>query len=362
MPTVVVGMSGILEEDLDRYQGIRTVAREAGWQLVPLRERFEARLTALIEDEAVDGVIAPFISESWVQNLPEPRPVMVHVGPAAAVASVSSVSVDAEEVGRAAAVHLMEQGVREFAYIGIPGSQICLGYEAGFREAVGAEVQTSRLQAPGYLRDLLKSWTSGVGVLCQSSFQARQLIQEARALGRAIPDDLLICSVGEQELDQLAAGMGITTIPLPHELIGREAAACLREQLMYGGAAKRIVLSPEPILVRASSRETGVGEPAVERAVEMIRRNLADPDLSMEMVAARCGLSRRSLEQKFKSAMNTTPYAYVLQLRLDVAKTLLRETGLQVRQVGERVGFPDPQRFSAFFKKQTGASPGRWRA
>ena len=81
----------------------------------------------------------------------------------------------------------------------------------------------------------------------------------------------------------------------------------------------------------------------------------------MDALAGQCAVSRRGLEQKFKANVGTAPYAHLLQLRLELAKSLLRETRLQVREVGERVGYPDPQRFSAFFKRHEGSSPGRWR-
>ena len=357
-------MSGGLQEDLEVYQGVRIIAREAGWQLIPLRDRFESRLTELIRGKSVDGVIAPLISETWLKGLPRPWPEIVNLGNESELAGLCQVRVHAREVGRVAGEHLLSLGYDAFAYVGVPGSRTCHEYEAGFRTALeeGQLPFVCRMQSPGYLADEIRKWPEGTAVFCYSDFQARLLIREARKLGRAIPDDLAVCGVGNQELDQLAAGIGISTIPLPYELLGREAAMCLRG-LLDGNVqpGSCVQLSPGAVLLRESTQVGEQDDPMVASAVQYLRRHVGVPQVSMEALAQHCGISRRGLEQKFKIKMGCAPYAQLLQFRMDIAKTLLRETGLRVQDVGERVGYPDPQRFSAFFKKHAGTSPGKWR-
>jgi AraC-like DNA-binding protein len=39
----------------------------------------------------------------------------------------------------------------------------------------------------------------------------------------------------------------------------------------------------------------------------------------------------------------------------------MRETPWPLTRIAEAIGYPEPARFSAFFKKQNGLPPGRWR-
>ena len=53
---------------------------------------------------------------------------------------------------------------------------------------------------------------------------------------------------------------------------------------------------------------------------------------------------------------------YLMQLRMETAKELLRSTDLKAFEIAERVGFADPNYFSFSFKKQVGVSPKEYRA
>ena len=48
-------------------------------------------------------------------------------------------------------------------------------------------------------------------------------------------------------------------------------------------------------------------------------------------------------------------------LRLEVAKTLLIESGMSVAVIGQKIGFSDPAYFNRQFKKYIGCTPGEYR-
>jgi AraC family transcriptional regulator len=93
---------------------------------------------------------------------------------------------------------------------------------------------------------------------------------------------------------------------------------------------------------------------------ELILNQLADP-LPVEEWAKRVGMSRRSFENAFSKETGMTPYAYLMHLRVEEAKRLLKECDWTVARIGQAVGIPDPPRFSAFFKKNTGLTASEWR-
>lgn len=77
-------------------------------------------------------------------------------------------------------------------------------------------------------------------------------------------------------------------------------------------------------------------------------------------MANRAGLSTSRFTVLFKQHFGTTPYQYLLKLRIEHAQELLKE-GLSLQKVSEYCGFPDVHHFSKTFKSITGISPGRFR-
>jgi transcriptional regulator GlxA family with amidase domain len=66
------------------------------------------------------------------------------------------------------------------------------------------------------------------------------------------------------------------------------------------------------------------------------------------------------LRRLFRETTGRTPLYYLSELRVAEAKRLLKDSGLGVKQVAERVGIPDPYYFSRVFKKVTGWRPSAY--
>ena len=73
------------------------------------------------------------------------------------------------------------------------------------------------------------------------------------------------------------------------------------------------------------------------------------------------GLSESQLIRKFRNTYGCTPYAYLLECRLNTAKTLLLNTTAKISEISQRTGFSNPYYFSAIFKKKFGVSPAFYR-
>lgn len=63
----------------------------------------------------------------------------------------------------------------------------------------------------------------------------------------------------------------------------------------------------------------------------------------------------------FKNAYGMTPYAYVLKKKIELAKKLLDNTSLTVKQISEKLCFADEYYFSNLFKSKVGLSPISYR-
>jgi AraC family transcriptional regulator len=98
----------------------------------------------------------------------------------------------------------------------------------------------------------------------------------------------------------------------------------------------------------------------LRRAIDFFKSNLAEI-VSIEAVASECGLSRSHFGKAFKRSVGSTPYQWVLEQRLELAKRLLRESALELSEVAGECGFSDQSHLTRMFSRREGTSPGIWR-
>lgn len=100
-----------------------------------------------------------------------------------------------------------------------------------------------------------------------------------------------------------------------------------------------------------------------ERAEEVrsyLEQNLTQ-DLDMNEVARAASLSPFYLTRIFKQRFGVPPYRYLINLRIDYASELLRDSSLSVTQVCHRSGFNSLSHFITTFRLHTGMSPTQYR-
>lgn len=98
----------------------------------------------------------------------------------------------------------------------------------------------------------------------------------------------------------------------------------------------------------------------INRALHVIRQRLGQP-LDVPTLASACGLSPSRLAHLFRDEMGETPQRYIEARRLEMARRLLRFTGLPVAEVARSCGFEDPFYFSRRFRQHQGVSPRTYR-
>jgi AraC-like DNA-binding protein len=102
-------------------------------------------------------------------------------------------------------------------------------------------------------------------------------------------------------------------------------------------------------------------EKTVQQAIHYLSTQYAEA-VSIEMMAETLGYNRAYLSKLFKKATGMTPVTFLLRLRLDKARHLLRERmELTTGQIAASVGFQDPLYFSKQFKRLYGQSPTEYR-
>lgn len=102
-------------------------------------------------------------------------------------------------------------------------------------------------------------------------------------------------------------------------------------------------------------------ERRVNQAVEYIRENYPDPELSLEEVAKAVSLSSSYLGNCIKKYKHISYVNLLNQIRLENAKRLLVKPDIKTYEVAFLVGYNSSQYFSSSFKKSTGMTPGAFR-
>jgi two-component system response regulator YesN len=100
----------------------------------------------------------------------------------------------------------------------------------------------------------------------------------------------------------------------------------------------------------------------IRQAKEYIEHHYADPELSLNEVAARANLSPSHFSAVFSQETHQTFKEYLTQTRINKAKELLRMTMLRSADIAYQVGYNDPHYFSSVFKRNTGLSPMEFRS
>ena len=82
-----------------------------------------------------------------------------------------------------------------------------------------------------------------------------------------------------------------------------------------------------------------------------------DSRITLAELAAKFHLSQSSLKLCFKALYGVPVAGYLRTVRMDTATRLLQESDLPVAEIAHRVGYEDPSRFSAAFRRHTGRRP-----
>ncbi len=153
---------------------------------------------------------------------------------------------------------------------------------------------------------------------------------------------------------------GIDAPEVSRVLVAAHMAAERGERLTSSALLRRGLA----MLLRSHGREPvgnvvePTARPEVELARELLTGALTDPP-SLEELAARVGLGPFALNRAFRSRYGLPPHAYLNQLRVDRARTLLA-AGRPVGEVASEVGFADQPHLTRHFRRHLGVPPGAY--
>jgi LacI family transcriptional regulator len=320
------------------------------------------------------GIIArienPAIAAA-LKNIPAP---IVDVSAARLLPSLPWFETDDGAIAHLAADHLLERGFKHFGYAGdsrfnwskwrcenFQNSLRAAGYECHtFQAARDAAFDHEKQVAE--LAKWVRSLPKPVGIMACYDFRGQQVLDACRRLGLAVPDEVAVVGVDNDELlCELSDPPLTSVIPNMHRT-GYEAAALLDE--MIAGKTARgetHLIPPLGIATRQSTDVLVIEDRNVARAVHYIRQHACN-GIQVKDVLRVVPQSRTLLESRFKRLIGRTPHEEILRVRLNRVKELLVETDLSLDEIAERTGFNHVEYLSVAFRREIGIPPSQFRA
>ncbi len=84
-------------------------------------------------------------------------------------------------------------------------------------------------------------------------------------------------------------------------------------------------------------------------------------DISLKLLSEKFNISPNYISRVFREETGGTLFGYLNAVRVDKAKLLIRDTGLKIYEIGEKVGFKSTVHFNIVFNKLTGLSPKQYK-
>ena len=322
-----------------------------------------------------DGVIAAIGSPAEALAARRLGIPVVNLAGAQEDAGLPRVMVDHYAIGRLAAEHLLERGLRRLAYCGFAelwySRQRCQGFvDRAHRAGVACDVFDSPhvarphanwQQRIGPLAAWLKRLCPPVGVLAIHDYRARIVIDQCLDLGLRVPHDVAVMGVDNDTTVCQYGVPSLTSVSRSGWQVGYEAARLL-DRLMRGQAvAGDVRVAPDGVMARQSTDTVAVEDSRVAAAVHFIHDHLGEVFDVREVVEA-SDISRRRLEQRFKLALGCTLHDYLCRARVERARQLLVQTPrLKVRSIAAACGFRSMDRMRLVFERVVGTTPLRFR-
>jgi len=105
----------------------------------------------------------------------------------------------------------------------------------------------------------------------------------------------------------------------------------------------------------------GLSRKRLERVRDYIEIHLEDRLTLADLAEVAC-LSPYHFSRSFKQAVGVGPQRYVMRLRLERAKMLMRRTKRPLAAIAQETGFADQSHLTSIFRRETGLTPGQYRA
>ncbi len=287
------------------------------------------------------------------------------------------VCADDSAVGAVAADHLLDCRLERFRFYGCRQEKVSVNRYDGFArrvEARGKSADWLEVEYPErYLWMKRRHWPAlaqavrrlpkPVGIFARDDMAAHDLAAACLEAGIAVPDDVAIVGVNNDELLCESAWPALSSVDIDFSLVGYRAAQLLEKLLSREDLSpqERLVkIAPKGVRKRQSSDLLAVNDELLAEAVRYIRDHACDP-CTVNHVLRAVPIARRRLEKQFVANLGRTPHDEIVRVRLEQAQRLLQRPEETLEHISVVCGFSAPGNMTRTFKEVLHTTPGAYR-
>lgn len=330
---------------------------------------------------SIDGIIADFDDKETAELLKYTTIPTVAVGGSYQnpqhYPNFPYVATDNYALVEKAFLHLREKGITNFAFYGLDTH----GEKHWAEERKNAFLDLMlKNEYQGYLyqgeyidsqnwlvtQEKLSLWLQSLplhtGIIAVTDARARHLLQACEYLSIAVPEQLCIIGIDNEELIQYLSRVSLSSVVQGTKEIGYRAAKLLHHLL----SGKKIIHTPilvPPIKVEqcSSTDYRSLRDPLVMQAMHYIRHH-ACQGIKVEQVLDHLRISRSNLEIRFKAEMQKTIHQVIHEEKITRAKHLLLYSEISIQEISDICGYPSLPYFYSVFKKEYNKTPKEYRS
>jgi len=356
-------------------QGIGRYALENGpWSIQFVYRALDSLPPQWLKQWRGDGIISRTVNLKqakmlWATKVPL---VELHSHPKI---GVPQVRIDLMMEGRMAVDHLLNCGLRRFAFfnygeawwIKLHRDAFCQavkerGYDCHWYQPPASDRSVPAWregQRPGLIK-WLRSLSRPIGIFTAGDIHSAFLLDICREVNIAVPEEMAILGMGNDSVICETVRPTLSSIDEGARSMGYEAARLL-DRMMAGKPTKDIIfVSPSHVVVRQSTDLVAIEDADVAQAVRIIRES-ACTGIDVAHVAEEVGLSRRALERRFRQYLGRSPKAEIMRIRLEHAEMLMARTDKTSESIAKQSGFSSLEYFTKVFRQKVGMKPQAYR-
>lgn len=350
------------------------------WRMVHVERALEEQLPEFLSEERFDGVISRAENSQMLAALDSLGVPIVDLRGAVAPVHGLIIDTDHRACAEYAFEHFWERGLRNMAFCGYEGvdwsdrrNEAFMAYctERGvtpsvFHSAVpNAERGTLWNEAHGEIHDPgLASWLGSlpkpVAVFAANDIRGRQVLAVCAAMSISVPEQVAVLGVDNDEVVCDLAHPPLSSIDPDTSAIGYVGAKTLdrlmRNEREATATARRLV-RPTGVVTRLSTDIAAIDDYIVGKAVGVVRQ-LSGNVSSVDELASMVGVSRATLERRFRTTLHRSPRQEIDRVRLERARSLVSQTTYSLQRIAQMVGYSNASRLIDAYRRRFGVTPG----
>ncbi|TWT80751.1 Xylose operon regulatory protein [Planctomycetes bacterium CA13] len=362
-------------------RGVAYYARtQVDWSLWHQEMMLDSAIPDWITGSQIDGIIAR-VNTDTIEPLRQLNVPIVDVFCSRKFAGVPQVETDNQRVAELAFEHLWNRGFRRFAFCGFRFASYSEARLDCFRELVSQsgchfsfyqsegrpDIPVTSLERAGIVDiEPMSNWLSKIqrptGLFVCNDIRGQQVLNACRRANIAVPDDIGVIGVDDDDAICLLCDPTLSSVRPDAERVGYCAAELLNHMLAGFPPETNVkVIRPRSVSERQSTKVVAVDDVELAKVCRFIRQHACD-GIDVGDITRITALSRRQLERRFREKLGRTPHAQITLTQIDRVKQLLRETNMTLEQIAPKAGYNHKESLSAVFKRETGQTPGDYRA